>query len=190
MIDLSKNRITHGDNTISFCVLSNYIVVRVIKTQSQITQEDAISFFQQGYLDLSENFPNVDSSIIFPGTQNPWLVKSQIEAIKNLNLTYKIVYDDKEVNNITEFHNNVLTKYCNEINVFTCGQPLTDFKVCNVISLLPNRNTNLVNPIRYYKSTKRGLKLDEYNLDPNFLRQSSLTENDGLGYFASICHLK
>jgi len=188
MIDLSKNRFTSGDNTISFVVLSNYIVVRIINTQAQITQEETTSLIQQYYLQLSESFPNADSLIVFPGTQNPWLVKFHIEAIQNLNLEHKVVYDDEEVNDIAEFNSNIVTKCCDEINVFTCGQPLTDFKVCNVISLLPNRNTSLVNPITYYVSTKSGLKLDDYNLDAEFLRECSLTES--YGRFASISHLK
>ena len=189
MIDLSKNRFIFSDNIISFVVLSNYIVIRVINTQPQITQEATIDLIKQCYLEVSEVFPNADSSIVFPGTQNPWLVKLHIEAIQNLNLVYKVVYNDKEVSNITEFHDNIIIKYCNEINGFSCGEPLTDFKVCNIISLLPNRNANLVNPIRYYKSTKNGLKLDEDNLDPEFLRGASSTE-DNYGNFASISHLK
>jgi hypothetical protein len=188
MIDLSKNRFISGDNIISFVVLSNYIVVRVINTQTEITQEDTISLMKQCYLELSKSFPNADSLIVFPGTQNPWLVKTHIKTIQNLNLAHKIVYDDEEVRDIAEFYDNILTRHCNEINSFTCGEPLTDFKVCNVISLLPNRNTNLVNPIRYYESTQTGLKLDEYNLDPEFLRGASPIEIHGR--FASISHLK
>ena len=60
MIDLSKNRFIFSDNIISFVVLSNYIVIRVINTQPQITQEATISLMKQCYLELSEVFPNAD----------------------------------------------------------------------------------------------------------------------------------
>lgn len=118
----------------------NFAIIRAIKTQPNVNEEFVINFITEFYISLSDDYPEMDSLIVYPGTYNPLIVKAHLQVINNLSLTKKILYNDNEVIDENKFLNEELFKYVDQVDTFVCGKPLCDFKKCSIISSLPNRN--------------------------------------------------
>lgn len=164
--------------------MQNYIVARIIKTQINMT-EDGLSFFlSESFNTLSTYYENCDSIINFPGTQNPLLANIFINTIRDMNLEFQVFYHHDKISDVEAFQKDTVLPFCKNINSFTC-KAIGDFKICNILSLLPNReDKELINPMKYFPLSNNAINLDTYNLS-----RDSVYITDR-GTVASISHLK
>lgn len=185
-IDKTKNRISlDNENVISFTPMQNYIVARIIKVQPNMTIDGLNLFFSESLETFSLNYEECDSLINFPGTRNPLLANVIIDVVNSLGLPFKIVYDHENIEDVEKFQTDVLSDYCKDVDTLICKN-IGDFKVFNMITLLPNRdNKEIINPIRYFPlSSSHSINLDTYNLS---LGSIYMTNDNRV---ASISHLK
>lgn len=185
-IDKTKNRILLDDNNIiSFTPMKNYVVARIIKVQPNMTIDGLNFFFSESLKTFSLNYEECDHLMNFPGTKNPLLAKVMIDSVNSLGLQFKIVYDHENIEDVEKFQTDILSDYCKATDTLICKN-IGDFKVFNIITLLPNReNKQIINPIQYYPlNSNHSINLDTYNLS---LASIYVTNDDTI---ASISHLK
>lgn len=188
----------NDNNFINYKIQKDYAVVDFL----YFDDPQSIYDCWKHYFDYLATFDFLEYVGCYPGCNNPLVIKAALDVFKFYGFNYRIFYDDKEVDDLNIFENQIIQPFletCLSLPQTKIVQSSCDgvigsyasqsgFKLCAIFGPLRKKMGYVKTPVKYYKIDKDGFLTEEFDEKPN--TKDMFFQNHRLSEMFKICKIK